>query len=153
MLAFSHDPWMVAASFAIALFAGFSGLSLLNGASRLSVAQRKLLVAVAAVVVGGASAILAEMGDGAVLGSLLGPGASDLLARVPRDRVRRGRSQGSCQPARGDSGALFSVDYAGLRRPHRLRGRPRRCRAPAYSPQTWPVKACVPAFFRTWSHC
>nr|WP_240989620.1 MHYT domain-containing protein [Salipiger mangrovisoli] len=50
---FSHNPWMVAASFAVALFAGFSGLSLLRGASRLGTGQRKLLVVVAAIVLGG----------------------------------------------------------------------------------------------------
>ncbi len=44
---------MVVASFAVALSAGFSGLSLLRGASRLPVSQRKLLVAVAAIVLGG----------------------------------------------------------------------------------------------------
>ncbi|TDK41431.1 carbon monoxide dehydrogenase [Antarcticimicrobium luteum] len=53
MLEFTHNPWMVAASFAVALFAGFSGLSLLRGASRLPVVQRKFLVAVAAIVLGG----------------------------------------------------------------------------------------------------
>lgn len=53
MLEFSHAPWMVAASFAVALAAGFSGLSLLRGASQLSVGQRQLLVTVAAVVLGG----------------------------------------------------------------------------------------------------
>ena len=53
MLEFTHSPWMVAASFAVALFAGFSGLSLLRGASRLPVGQRKFLVAVAAIVLGG----------------------------------------------------------------------------------------------------
>lgn len=53
MLEFTHNPWMVAASFAVALFAGFSGLSLLRGASRLPVGQRKFLVAVAAFVLGG----------------------------------------------------------------------------------------------------
>ncbi|MCT4373212.1 LytTR family transcriptional regulator DNA-binding domain-containing protein [Yangia mangrovi] len=44
---------MVAASFAVALFAGFSGFSLLRGASRLGAGQRKLLVVVAAIVLGG----------------------------------------------------------------------------------------------------
>jgi len=53
VLEFTHNPWMVAASFAVALFAGFSGLSLLRGASRLPVVQRKFLVAVAAIVLGG----------------------------------------------------------------------------------------------------
>lgn len=53
MLAFTHDLWMVAAAFAIALFAGFSGMSLLRGASKLDVGRRKFLVAVAAFVLGG----------------------------------------------------------------------------------------------------
>ena len=53
MLDFSYNPWMVAASFVVALFAGFSGLSLMRGASKLSLAQRKMLVAVAAIVLGG----------------------------------------------------------------------------------------------------
>jgi len=53
LLEFSHNPWMVAASFAVALLAGFSGLSLTRGASALAVGQRKLLVVVAAVVLGG----------------------------------------------------------------------------------------------------
>jgi NO-binding membrane sensor protein with MHYT domain len=44
---------MVAASFAVALFAGFSGLSPMRGASRLAPSPRKMLVAVAAVVLGG----------------------------------------------------------------------------------------------------
>ena len=33
MLEFTYNLWMVAASFVVALFAGFSGLSLLRGAS------------------------------------------------------------------------------------------------------------------------
>ena len=53
MLEFSHNPWMVAAAFAVALFAGFSGLSLLRGASALAASRRKLLVVIAAVVLGG----------------------------------------------------------------------------------------------------
>lgn len=53
MLEFTHNPWMVAASFAVAVFAGFSGLSLLRGASQLPLGQRKFLVAVAAIVLGG----------------------------------------------------------------------------------------------------
>lgn len=53
MLEFTHNYWMVAASFAIALFAGFSGLSLLRGASSLPIGKRKFLVAVASIVLGG----------------------------------------------------------------------------------------------------
>ena len=53
MLEFTYNLWMVAASFVVALFAGFSGLSLLRGASRLPVERRKALVAAAAVVLGG----------------------------------------------------------------------------------------------------
>lgn len=53
MLEFTHNPMMVAASFAVALFAGFSGLSLMHGASRLAPSQRKILVAMASVVLGG----------------------------------------------------------------------------------------------------
>lgn len=52
MLDFTHNPWMVAASFVVAFFAGFSGLSLMQGASGLAPSQRKLLVAVAAIVLG-----------------------------------------------------------------------------------------------------
>jgi len=53
LLDFTHNPWMVAASFAVALFAGFTGLSLLRGISTLPVGQRKFMVTVAAVVLGG----------------------------------------------------------------------------------------------------
>ena len=53
MLEYSYTLWMVAASFVVALFASFSGMSLLRGASALPVGQRKLLVVVAAIVLGG----------------------------------------------------------------------------------------------------
>lgn len=53
MLAFSHNPWLVAASIAVALMAGFTGLSLLRGASEVSYGQRKLVVVMAAVALGG----------------------------------------------------------------------------------------------------
>jgi len=53
VLDYSYNPWMVAASFLVALFAGFSGLCLLRGASAFPVGQRKFLVVVAAVVLGG----------------------------------------------------------------------------------------------------
>ena len=53
MLEQSHNLWLVAASFAVALFAGFSGLTLVDGASEVPTARRKVLVAFAAVVLGG----------------------------------------------------------------------------------------------------
>lgn len=53
MLDFSHDWRFVLASLAIALMAGFTGLSLTRGASRLSSAYRKAVVAMAAIVLGG----------------------------------------------------------------------------------------------------
>lgn len=53
MLDYTHNPWLVAASLAVALMAGFSGLSLTRGASAQAVPQRKLTVVVAAVVLGG----------------------------------------------------------------------------------------------------
>ena len=53
MLNFSHDYRMVIASLAVALMAGFTGLSLTRGASKLPVGQRKLVVSMAAVALGG----------------------------------------------------------------------------------------------------
>lgn len=53
MLDYSHHPALVAASLAVALMAGFSGLSLTRGASALGVARRKGVVAIAAVALGG----------------------------------------------------------------------------------------------------
>lgn len=53
MLDFTHDWRLVLASLAIALMAGFTGLSLTRGASRLSPAHRKAVVAMAAIVLGG----------------------------------------------------------------------------------------------------
>ncbi len=53
MLDYSHNGWLVAASLAVALMAGFTGLYLTHGASKLDVRQRKLVVALAAVVLGG----------------------------------------------------------------------------------------------------
>lgn len=53
MLEFSHDWRLVLASLAIALMAGFTGLSLTQGVSRLSVTQRKVAVSMAAVALGG----------------------------------------------------------------------------------------------------
>jgi len=49
----SHDPLLVIASFAIALMAGFTGLSATRGAQALALAPRKLVVAAAAVILGG----------------------------------------------------------------------------------------------------
>lgn len=53
MLDFTHSWWLVAASFAVALMAGFTGLTLTKGASTLPAAQRKIAVAMASVVLGG----------------------------------------------------------------------------------------------------
>lgn len=53
MLEFTHDWRLVVASFAIALMAGFTGLSLTRGASRLDVPRRKGVVSMAAVALGG----------------------------------------------------------------------------------------------------
>lgn len=53
MLEFTHSWWLVAASFAVALMAGFTGLTLTRGASTLPEAKRKNVVAMAAVVLGG----------------------------------------------------------------------------------------------------
>lgn len=53
MLEFSHDPWLVLAAFAIALMAGFTGLSLTRGANALPVGQRKAVISMAAVALGG----------------------------------------------------------------------------------------------------
>ena len=53
MLEYSHDWRLVLASLAIALMAGFTGLSLTRGVSRLSVTQRKVAVSMAAVALGG----------------------------------------------------------------------------------------------------
>jgi NO-binding membrane sensor protein with MHYT domain len=52
-LDYSHNPWLVIASFAIALMAGFTGLSMARGLSRVPLAQRKVRVAMSAVVLGG----------------------------------------------------------------------------------------------------
>ncbi|MEM9249837.1 MAG: MHYT domain-containing protein [Pseudomonadota bacterium] len=52
-LAFSHNAALVAASFAIALMAGFAGLSVTRGASKSPPATRKALVALSSVLLGG----------------------------------------------------------------------------------------------------
>lgn len=53
MLDYSHNAWLVAASLAVALMAGFTGLYLTHGASKLDDQRRKIIVALAAVVLGG----------------------------------------------------------------------------------------------------
>ncbi|WP_171123992.1 MULTISPECIES: MHYT domain-containing protein [unclassified Ruegeria] len=53
MLDYSHNAWLVAASLAVALMAGFTGLYLTHGASKLDDQRRKIVVALAAVVLGG----------------------------------------------------------------------------------------------------
>ena len=53
MLDYSHNPWLVAASLAVALMAGFTGLYLTHGASKLGDQRRKLIVALAAIILGG----------------------------------------------------------------------------------------------------
>jgi NO-binding membrane sensor protein with MHYT domain len=52
-LDYAHNPWLVIASFAIALMAGFTGLSMARGLSKVPPAQRKLRVAMAALALGG----------------------------------------------------------------------------------------------------
>ncbi|MEP3265554.1 MAG: MHYT domain-containing protein [Hyphomicrobiales bacterium] len=49
----SHNYWLVVASLAIALMAGFTGLSILHGASTMSIDRRKRAVCYAAVTLGG----------------------------------------------------------------------------------------------------
>lgn len=53
MLEVSHNPLLVIASLAVALMAGFTGLSLTRGASGLPVGRRKGVVAMASVALGG----------------------------------------------------------------------------------------------------
>lgn len=53
LIEFSHNPWLVAASIAVALMAGFTGLSLTKGASELPLARRKTVVVMAAIALGG----------------------------------------------------------------------------------------------------
>lgn len=52
-LDYSHNAWLVLASFAIALMAGFTGLSMARGLSRVPAGERKLRVALSALVLGG----------------------------------------------------------------------------------------------------
>lgn len=49
----AHDPILVIASLAVALMAGFTGLTLTRGAAGLPVPQRKAVVAMSAIVLGG----------------------------------------------------------------------------------------------------
>ncbi|MBO9448448.1 MHYT domain-containing protein [Ruegeria sp. R14_0] len=53
MLDYSHNVWLVAASLAVAMMAGFTGLYLTHGASKLDDQRRKLVVALAAIILGG----------------------------------------------------------------------------------------------------
>ncbi len=53
MLEFSHNHWLVLASLMVAMMAGFTGLSLLKGASGLSLQNRKINISLAAVAMGG----------------------------------------------------------------------------------------------------
>lgn len=53
ILEFSHNPLLVFASLLVATMAGFTGLSLTKGLSERSVAHRKILIALAAVALGG----------------------------------------------------------------------------------------------------
>lgn len=52
-LAYTHNPWLVFASLLVALMAGFTGLSLTKGLSERGVVQKKILVALAALSLGG----------------------------------------------------------------------------------------------------
>ena len=53
MLDVSHNYWLVLASLAVALMAGFTGLSLTRGASDLAIEKRKFVIALAAISLGG----------------------------------------------------------------------------------------------------
>ncbi|MDJ0628957.1 MAG: MHYT domain-containing protein [Rhodobacter sp.] len=53
LLEFSHNPWLVAASIAVSLMAGFTGFSLTRGASEFEPARRKVVVVMAAIALGG----------------------------------------------------------------------------------------------------
>lgn len=52
-LDFSHNIWLVLASLCVALIAGFTGLSLTQGLSKVSVRHRKVSVALASIALGG----------------------------------------------------------------------------------------------------
>ena len=53
MLEYSHNNWLILASLAVALMAGFTGLSLTRGVSSLNSRHRKVIVTMASVVLGG----------------------------------------------------------------------------------------------------
>lgn len=53
MLEYSHNEWLVLASLAVSLMAGFTGLSLTRGASELNARQRKVTVVMASIALGG----------------------------------------------------------------------------------------------------
>ena len=53
MIAYTHDATFVLASLAVVMMAGFTGLSLTRGASGLATPQRKLVVTMSAVALGG----------------------------------------------------------------------------------------------------
>jgi len=53
MLVMSHNHLLIAASLAVAMMAGFTGLSLLKGASDISIEKRKYNVALASIAMGG----------------------------------------------------------------------------------------------------
>lgn len=53
MLDFTHDAWLVAASLAVAIMAGFTGLGLTRGANALPIQRRKFVVVAAAIILGG----------------------------------------------------------------------------------------------------
>ncbi|MEM8836744.1 MAG: MHYT domain-containing protein [Pseudomonadota bacterium] len=53
MLEVSHNYWLVAASLAVALMAGFTGLSIMHGASQMPLKMRQRAVCFAAVALGG----------------------------------------------------------------------------------------------------
>ena len=50
---FSHNFWLIVASFAVALMAGFTGLSLTNGLSTYSYTRRKVAISFASIALGG----------------------------------------------------------------------------------------------------
>ncbi|SNR51847.1 MHYT domain-containing protein [Puniceibacterium sediminis] len=52
-LQYTHNPWLVVASLAVALMAGFTGLSLTSGLRHKSLGHRKISVALAAIALGG----------------------------------------------------------------------------------------------------
>lgn len=52
-LEYTHNNWLVVASLLVALMAGFTGLSLTQGLSERSIPQRKVLIALASVALGG----------------------------------------------------------------------------------------------------